>query len=279
MSQLSEILTDLHKRLKPLSETPLLDAQVLCAFVLKRPRAWILAHPEAAVTPPQQKTLHEYLERLLNGEPLPYVLGRWEFYGLDFELTPDTLIPRPETELLVEHALVWLGDNPGTRLVADVGTGCGCIAVSLAANRDGIRVLGCDISFSALEIARINAQNHRLTQEIFFVQCDLNPPVGVKFDLICANLPYIPSGRLSSLKAADWEPVTALDGGSDGLEHIRCILAASQNRVSGSGAVLLEVDISNAAQAANLAHQIFPQANVHVDQDLSGRDRLLSVYL
>ena len=279
MSQISEALTNLHQRLKSTSETPLLDAQVLCAFVLERPRAWILAHPEAAVTPPQQKILHEYLQRLLRGEPLPYVLGRWEFFGLDFELTPDTLIPRPETELLVEHALFWLGDNPGPRLVADVGTGCGCIAVSLAANKEGIGVMGCDISFSALQIARTNAQNHRFTQDIFFVQCDLIPPVEVKFDLICANLPYIPSGRLSSLKAADWEPATSLNGGRDGLDHIRRLLAASQGSLSSSGAVLLEVDISNAAQAANLAHQVFPQANVQVVQDLSGRDRLLSVYL
>jgi release factor glutamine methyltransferase len=101
----------------------------------------------------------------------------------------------------------------------------------------------------------------------------------VKFDLICANLPYIPSGRLSSLKAADWEPATSLNGGRDGLDHIRRLLAASQGSLSSSGAVLLEVDISNAAQAANLAHQVFPKANVQVVQDLSGRDRLLSVYL
>jgi release factor glutamine methyltransferase len=279
LSQISEILSDLHQRLKPLSETPLLDAQVLCAFVLERPRAWILAHSETVITPPQQKTLHDYLERLLTGEPLPYVLGRWEFYGLDFEVTPDTLIPRPETELLVEHALGWLGDNPCSRIAADIGTGCGCIALSLAAHIDDICVLGCDISFASLQIARHNAHNHRLTQEVSFVQCDLIPPLEVKLDLICANLPYIPSSRLSSLKVSNWEPVTSLDGGSDGLDQIRRLLKVSQDSISSRGALLLEIDISNAAQAANLAHQVFPQAKVKVVQDLSGRDRLLSVYL
>ncbi len=279
MSQLSEILPDLHQRLKPLSETPLLDAQVLCAFVLERPRAWILAHPEAAITPSQLKSLHEYLERLVSGEPLPYILGRWEFYGLDFKVTPDTLIPRPETELLVEHALLWLGNNPDLYMVADIGTGCGCIAVSLAVNKPGICLLGCDISFAALRIAKSNARCHCLNQTISFIQCDLIPPVEVKFDLICANLPYIPSSRLPSLKVTDWEPVISLNGGTDGLDQIRGLLAALQGRISNNGAVLLEVDISNAAQAANLARQIYPQANVQVVQDLSGRDRLLSVYI
>jgi release factor glutamine methyltransferase len=279
LSQISEILSDLHQRLKPVSETPLLDAQVLCAFVLEKPRAWIQAYPENAISCSQQKTLYEYLARLLSGEPLPYILGRWEFYGLEFKVTPDTLIPRPETELLIEHALIWLDDNSGPCMAADIGTGCGCIAVSLAANKPDIRMLASDISFPALQIAKSNARHHRRGHAISFVQCDLIPPIEVKFDLICANLPYIPSGRLSSLTVADWEPEISLNGGRDGLDQIRRLLAGSRGRISSNGAVLLEVDICNAARAANFARQIYPQAEVKVIQDLSGRDRLLILYL
>ncbi len=149
------------------------------------------------------------LARLELGESFPYVLGHWEFFGLDFEVTPDVLIPRPETELLVEKAIAWLQESPVRRRVADVGTGSGAIAVSIAVNVPDARVLATDISHKALEVARKNAIKFDVSNQIDFVQCDLLPPhiaslaTELHFDLICANLPYIPTATLRHFPSSD----------------------------------------------------------------------------
>src|SRR6266540_6074057 len=128
----TSLLSDVATQLTPLSDTPDLDASVLVAHILNKPRTWVMAHPELALTSEQQKNLGDSLTRLERGESFPYVLGHWEFFGLDFDVTHDVLIPRPETELLVEKAIAWLQKSPVRRRVADVGTGSGAIAVSLA---------------------------------------------------------------------------------------------------------------------------------------------------
>jgi len=155
LESLSQVLDQVRERLQGVSETAFLDAQVLLAHVLGRNRAWVMAHPEATLTLEQRNQLKIALERLIVGEPLPYVLGCWEFYGLEFAVTPAVLIPRPETELLVEQALVWLEQHPGRRLAADVGAGSGCIAVTLARKIPDLEVLASDISLEALRVALI----------------------------------------------------------------------------------------------------------------------------
>src|SRR5215203_7276699 len=124
------MLSDITARLASISDTPALDASVLIAHVVNKPRTWVMAHPELALTSAQQNQLNELLMRLENGEPFPYVLGHWEFFSLDFDITADVLIPRPETELLVEKAIMWLQETPMRRTIADIGTGSGAIAVS-----------------------------------------------------------------------------------------------------------------------------------------------------
>src|SRR5512143_2162838 len=161
MALLQQVLEATAARLSTVSESPQLDAQVLLAYVLDKPRTWVLAHPDSAPEPEAALKLEPMLRRLEQGEPLPYVLGHQEFFGLDFELTPDVLIPRPETELLVEKALAWLEAAPERRTVADVGTGSGCIAVSLATRLPDLHVLATDISMAALRVARRNAQKFR----------------------------------------------------------------------------------------------------------------------
>ena len=170
------------------------------------------------------------LARLESGQPLPYVLGAWEFYGLTFELTPDVLIPRPETELLVEQALEWLADRPAPLLAADVGTGSGCIAISLAVHAPQLRLLASDLSWPALQVARSNLARHRVEGQISLLQCDLLPPLSLPFDLLVANLPYIPSPVLPGLKLSLSEPPLALDGGLDGLDFIRRSAARGGSR-------------------------------------------------
>ncbi len=268
-------------RLRRQSETAELDAQVLLAKILGRPRAWLLAHPEVALTQEQADLLEKALTRLRRGEPLPYVLGEWEFFGLSFLVTPEVLIPRPETELLVERALEWLRTHPGRRRLLDVGTGSGCIAVALAVNVPDLNVLATDISSSALEVARRNAARLGVEGRVEFVQWDLlpdQPSGGVEpFDVIAANLPYIPTRLLRKLAVYRREPVLALDGGQDGLDLVRRLLAAAPDWLSPGGLVLLEIEASEGPAAMALAFDLFVQAEIHLYQDLSGHDRLLEI--
>ncbi len=277
MIQISDILLELHTRLSSVSQTPLLDAQVLLGHILGRTRTWVLTHPEAHLSSDQEHALRDALTRLEAGEPLAYVLGNWEFYGLVFFITPDTLIPRPVTELLVEQALSWSRTRTKRLRAADIGTGSGCIAISLALTASNIHILGCDISLAALQVAKANTNRHRVSGKVDFVQCDLLPPVKVQFDLICANLPYIPTETLHSLKVYQREPALALDGGEDGLGQIRRLLNEAETALAPGGLLLLEIEAASGAAVHSLAREAFPNADGLVLPDLAGRDRLVSV--
>jgi release factor glutamine methyltransferase len=270
-------IAQLRQQLAAISETPVLDAQVLLAHVLERPRSWVLAHPEATLSPDQEHHLNKCLTRLEQGEPLPYVLGHWEFYGLDFLVNPAVLIPRPETELLVEQALAWLRATPRRRMAADVGTGSGCIAVSLAVHSPDLCVVASDISRETLKTARKNAARHAVSGRVTCVQSQLVPPANRPFDLICANLPYIPTEKLSGLKVAGWEPRMALDGGPDGLKHIRPLIDSASRSLAPGGMLLVEIEASQGAAACALAKAAFPYGETCLLPDLSGNDRLVKV--
>jgi len=274
----SSILSGLVGQLNGVSESAALDAQLLLAHILGRSRTWVLAHPEVELTSEQTRRLEDGMARLLLGEPLPYVLGRWEFYGADFVVTPAVLIPRPETELLVETALVWLRANPGRRLAADVGSGSGCIAVSLAARSDDLCVLASDISLAALYVAQDNARRLGVAGRVHCMQSNLLPAVASKFDLICANLPYIPTATLAGLRVAQWEPRLALDGGADGLDWIGRLLEGAQRSLAAQGLLLLEIEASQGESACHLAQRAFPRAGVNLLRDLAGHDRLVCIH-
>ena len=279
------LLTEVTRRLTSISDTPALDASVLIAHIIEKPRTWVLAHTEILLTPQQKTKLHDSLARLERGEPFPYVLGHWEFFGLEFELTPGVLIPRPETELLVEKAIAWLQESPVRRTIADVGTGSGAVAVAIAVNVPDVQVLATDISLEALKVARRNAIKFDVTNRINFVQCDLLPyhidplPSHHQFDLICANLPYIPTDSLHSLPVFGREPTLALDGGADGLELIRRLLEVGSGWLAPAGMMLLELESTRGAQALALACDMFSQGTIHLHQDLAGKDRLLQIRL
>jgi release factor glutamine methyltransferase len=279
LNTLSEWLELLRRSLAQVSDTPSLDGQVLLAQVLERPRAWVMAHPQAEPNQEQAARLQSQLRRLEAGEPLPYVLGHWEFYGLDFQLNPAVLIPRPETELLVDQARTWLQANPGHNQAADVGTGCGCIAVSLAAHHPDLRVTASDVSVAALETARKNAARHGADRRVRFVQADLLEALVGPFDLICANPPYIPSAKLLKLEVFQHEPRLALDGGLDGLALIRRLLAQAPHKLAPGGLLLMEIEESQGSQVLALASRSFPSARPQVLPDLAGRQRLLRVEL
>ncbi|MDY6845530.1 MAG: peptide chain release factor N(5)-glutamine methyltransferase [Chloroflexota bacterium] len=250
---------------------------VLIAFSLNKTKSWILAHGEYELTSTETHTLQNYLAQYLQGVPLPYILGSWDFYSRPFKVSPDVLIPRPETELLVEKAIDF-GQSLESLSIIDVGTGSGIIAVSLAANLAHADVFALDISRAALAVAKENARSHDQTR-IKFIQSDLLTPLQRKFNLICANLPYIPSLKIETLQVAKWEPRLALDGGISGLNLIERLLEQAKTHLSPGGCLLLEIESSLGKPSLDIASDIFPEANRQLIQDLTGFDRVLQILL
>lgn len=282
-----DLLVNISERLP--GDTPDLDAQVLLAHLTGKPRTWLAAHPESPLSDPQLAAVEEAIFKLTAGTPLPYILGHWEFFGLDFEIAPDVLIPRPETELLVEQAILWLQSRPVTSQTslraADVGTGSGCIAVSLASHISDLRVLATDLSLPALKVAHHNALRHRVADRVDFVQCDLLPPhpdplpTESHFDIICANLPYIPTETLERLSIFGHEPALALNGGSDGLDSIRHLLKIAPEWLAPDGLILVEIEAGQGVAAVSLAYDSFDTATINLRRDLAGRERMVAIRL
>lgn len=289
---MSNYLSEITLRIKGLSETPFLDAQVLLSHLTGKDRSWVLAHPEMELDKQQKEILIFTLEQLESGVPLPYIIGNWEFYGLELIVSKDVLIPRPETELLVEKALDWLNENPQRRRLIDMGTGSGCIAVALSMNIPDLVVKAVDISENALKIARQNAEKFNVADRIQFISEDLwggknwegkfsftsqNDRTSEGADLITANLPYIPTGLLHGLDVYGREPDLALDGGFDGLIKIRDFLKFAPLYLKPGGLVLMELEASHGLESLVLAKENFPEAEIHLFKDLSGLDRVLEI--
>lgn len=255
------------------------EAALLLAHVLGTSREWVLAHPEAELTPEQSERFNNLIAQAELGTPLPYLLGQWEFFGLNFKITPDVLIPRPETELLVEKALGKTqkpkSQNPK---IADVGTGSGIIAVTLAVKLPQASIIATDVSAAALDVARANAIAHNVANRVQFIHGDLLEGVG-KVNLICANLPYIPTAELEVLPVAKHEPTLALDGGPDGLRVIERLLATAGDHLLPGGALLAEIAAAQGEAAMALARHYFPSVQVEIHKDLAGLDRLLEINL
>ncbi len=277
---MTALLSDITTRLTSISDTPALDASVVLAHILGKPRTWVLAHQDLELTPDQTQVLKEKVRRLESGEPLPYVLGHWEFFGMEFDLSPAVLIPRPETELLVEKAIAFLQASPIRHRIADIGTGSGIIAISIAVHIPDAVVLATDISADALSVAWNNAVKFHVQDRIEFVQCDLLPAQPLhQLDLLCANLPYIPTSTLQGLPVYGREPALALDGGADGLKLIGSLLSQAPAWIAHGGRVLLEIESTLGPQTIRLAQKRFPQADIQLHRDLAGHDRLVEISL
>lgn len=261
------------------------DAQLLLAHVIGHPRTWLLAHLDAPLSAPMLDSANQVFARLEAGEPLPYILGHWEFYGLDFDITPDVLIPRPETEMMVEQAIKWLSASGERRTVADIGTGSGIIATSIAMHIPSTRILATDISRAALKVAKHNAEKFHVHHRIDFLECDLLPqhveplPTDRHFDMICANLPYIPTETMRALPIYGREPTLALDGGKDGLDLYRRLLDIAPDWLAPYGKILLEIEATQGLIALSLAYDLFSEASITLHQDMAGHDRLLEIQL
>ena len=237
---LRQLLVDAAGQLAEVSESPRLDAEVLLAAALGRPRSHLHAWPERMLEPEQADLFSAWLDRRRAGEPVAYLLGRREFWSLELDVTPDTLIPRPETELLVELALERLPAHRPVK-VADLGTGSGAIALALAVERPQARIVATDQSSAALAVARRNAQRLNITH-VEFRQGDWCAPLaGERFELIVANPPYVAATdcRWQAGKLR-FEPPAALISGEEGLDALQIIIAAAPDCLRSSGWLLLE---------------------------------------
>jgi release factor glutamine methyltransferase len=249
----------------------------LLSWITSQSKAALIAHPNPDLTPNQQIQLDDALQKIDQGMPLPYVIGCWEFFGLEFNVSPDVLIPRPESEWLVEEGIAWLGDHLQRRTCMDLGTGSGCLAVSLAKNIPDLKIIATDISFNALLIASHNSRNHGVNNQISFLTADLLDGFSVNVDLLIANLPYIPSDKLVKLPVFQSEPSHALDGGPDGLSYIQRLMQKGSGFLAPGGLLLIELDETNGEKGLDLASRFFPGADIKLVQDLAGQDRYLKI--
>ena len=255
------------------SDSPDLDAQLLLAQALDVERASLFAHPEQALTPRQSRCFLAMLARRAGGEPVAYILGRRGFYDIDLRVSPAVLIPRPETELLLEEALR-LSESLTEATAADIGTGSGALAIAFQRRRPGCKVYATDSCAEALAVARDNAE--RYAAEVVFLQGHLAQPLierGIRVDLLMANLPYIPSGELAQLAVADYEPTLALDGGADGLDCIRGLLRQAGAVCRAGAHVLLEIGAGQGDAVKRLVWRNCG-AQAAILRDYAGLDRI-----
>ena len=241
---------------------------------MNQTKTWILAHPETGLTDAEWSAFQRFSEAYLQGTALPHILGSWEFYGRSFSVNEDVLIPRPETELMVEQAILILQENMRMECIADIGAGSGCVGVTLALEVPRVNVTAIDLSFEALTTSRANAERYDVLEKFAFVQADLLEPIQGKYDLVCANLPYIPSSELRGLAVADREPRLALDGGPDGLDHIRKFIWSLREVLAEQGRALVEIGAGQLDQTMSIA-QAAGWEHVQVFKDIAGIDRLL----
>lgn len=274
-------------------ESPFLDAEVLLAHVAGLDRAGLYRESERPLSLEEARLFRQLVERRARKEPVAYLTGKKEFMGLEFTVTPAVLIPRPETELLVEKALALareissraaaLRELPGAApgfLIADVGTGSGAIAVSLARSLPAARIYALDCSPAALKVAKRNAQRHQVEDRVFFLAGDLLSPLleaglAGKIHLIAANLPYIPTAELSSLvpDVRCYEPLSALDGGPDGLFHYRRLIPQARRLLADPGWLLMEIGAGQGEQMGRLlAEDDWEYQIIH---DLGGKQRVV----
>lgn len=277
------ISTALSSATEKLSEAgitePRREASSLMAFILEKDAAFVIAHSEDELSANQKMLFDSCIRRRAKREPFQYIVGKQEFYGLEFEVTPDVLIPRPETELLVEEAIKILSQLENPRF-CEIGIGSGCISVSILANVTSATALGVDISPAALNVARRNAERHDVAKRLTLIESDVFSSMTGKFDLIASNPPYIPARDLDLLQAEvrDYEPYVALDGGSDGLAVAERIITESPKFLQKQGFLLLEIGFDQAQKVDSLFDRSIWSELEFLD-DLPGIPRIVKAEL
>jgi release factor glutamine methyltransferase len=261
-------------------ENARLDAQVLLAYVLGQERSWLFAHHDYPLNEAEAEQYTELVARRVCREPVAYLIGRREFYGMDFLVDQRVLIPRPETELLVDLALAQVSDRKDQIVVADVGTGSGAIAVTLAIHAPEVKLYGLDVSPAALAVAQRNQARLAPTSSITFLQSDLLEALPEPVDLIIANLPYVTADEYEQLDPdiRNYEPRLALEAGTQGLDVIERLLQQVNRHLKPKGAVLLEIGSHQGDAVIKLAKAMKPRPSyVGLRRDYSGHIRMVTL--
>jgi release factor glutamine methyltransferase len=275
--------TATHRLTQVGCDTPYLDAEVLLAHTLYEDRTWLYVHHKACLDKNQLDTFDHLITRREQREPVAYITGHKEFFALEFLVNSHVLIPRPETELLVELIInnEQLINSNEQLLIVDVGTGSGCIAITLAKYLRYASLLAIDVSYQALQVARQNAIRHQVLDRIGFLAGDLLAPLAAPVDLIVSNPPYVNQSELTdpytTPEVNRYEPQSALNGGREGLETIRRLLAQANKNLKPGGSLIIEIGYNQGQTVTDLARTYFPMANIEVKKDLAGLDRVLIV--
>lgn len=261
------------------------EAGSLLAHVIERDHTFLITHAEDPITDESLLRFLELIEKRANGKPLQYLTGRQEFFGLEFEVTPDVLIPRPETELLVESALRLVSPREGAVSICDIGTGSGCIVITLLHELPNARAIALDLSPSAIAVAKRNAVRHSVSDRLEFLLSDcfsgLRDTDG-PFGLLVSNPPYVPSGHIEGLQreVRDHEPHLALEAGPDGLSVIRRLLVDAGNHLKDSGHFLFEIGFDQGESVRRLIASMEQSGNwkiLDIYPDLQGIPRTVAL--
>ncbi len=276
---IKQALKNYSKKINKYSSSPQLDAEILLAFILKTNKEYLYAHSEEKLTPRQINKFHELIKKRIKGEPVAYLINSQKFYGLDFYVNKTVLIPRPETELLVNEALSYIKQHKVNSL-ADIGTGSGAVIISIAKNTNLKNYFGTDICKRALKVADLNTKNLGAKTKIKFLQGDLLLPLkNKKIDIITANLPYLDDKEKNLLPSSDtrslkFEPKKALYGGPHGLKFFRSFFFQLENLKLKPKAIFLEIGYNQAKEIKKLAPKGY---KIKIKKDLCGFDRVFGL--
>ena len=274
---IAEAFDSFSSELLELTDDAALEARLIIQKATGLSRPVLLCHPERELTPDELSAIRAMTDRRAEGFPLPYLLGEWEFYGRPYFVDPSVLIPRPETELLVEEALGWLKSHPDVHMAYDIGTGSGCIAVTLLCERPELCMTAVDLHRDALRTACRNAERHHVRDRFNPVLADLASALAPGAQLVCANLPYIPTETCKTIEPARFEPLSALDGGYDGFELYRRLFAQLSGKINRDSLILCEIEYRQREPALQTAEAYFPESEIKVLDDLAGQARVLRV--
>lgn len=259
-----------------------LDAEVLLAHIIKKDRVWLITHRDEVLDDEQQRAFAEVIRRRTGREPLQHIIGSQEFWGLEFMVTPDVLIPRPETEHIIEAALAIVQDRNSPVRIIDLCTGSGCIAVSLAKELAAARVIATDASEKALAVARENSRRHGVAERIRFLQGDLFRPLEEldlrgQVDILVSNPPYVLAGNLSTLQpeVRDYEPQMALIAGPEGTEIAIRIIRTAPEYLKQNGALIMEMGMGQSEALMRAVAATSAYAGPDILKDLAGINRVI----
>jgi release factor glutamine methyltransferase len=259
-----------------------LDAEVLLSHIIRKDRVWLITHRDDVLDDKNRRDFDEAIRRRTKREPLQHIIGNQEFWGLEFKVTPDVLIPRPETEFIIEAALAIVQDRNRPARIIDLCTGSGCIAVSLAKELTAAHVIATDASEKSLAVARENARNHSVADRIRFLEGDLFEPleeldIRGQIDIIVSNPPYVRESDLPALQSEvkDYEPLMALIAGPEGTEMAREIIKHATEYLNKNGALIMEMGLGQAGALTRMTEATGAYSKPEILKDLAGIDRVI----